>query len=260
MRSEQPPDEKEHVIHLWAPFHLKVGPTYDYLGEGFWTRLGGRLLKPLVYLIFPAYNRLLFGLRIEGEEILRGLVGGAVTVCNHVHMIDCTMVAQALGYRRRFYMATLQSNLEIPVIRHLVRQLGGIPIPQNPADFFRFYQAGKQALQRGDLLHVYPEGVLRPYYDGLRTFENGAFSFAYDAEVPVIPMVLLYRRETGFPHGRKKRPCLTLKILEPVYPRTDAPRRAEVVRLKQECRRKMEEAMNGERGKAPLDAQGGGQA
>ena len=89
-------------------------------------------------------SRLFFGLKIIGKKNLRYLKG--VTVTNHVHFLDSPMVACTL-------FPTLKSNFEIPVVRWLVRMLGGVPIPESPKALHAFMESMRQKLQKGRIVH-----------------------------------------------------------------------------------------------------------
>ncbi len=232
----------EHVLHMWTPFTLKLYKGYDYLSCALSYRILYVLLRALAITVFSVLNPLLFGFRIRGRENLCG-IKGAVTLCNHIHPLDCTMVGLSLPLRRQYFM-TLQSNLEIPLIRHLVKGLGGIPIPRERVYTRDFSAAVKQALRNGSIVHVYPEGVLRPYWKGLRKFRRGAFSFAYDANVPLIPMVILYRHPTGLRALFRHKPLMELRILEPVYPDVTQPKPQQLAVLRSRCRDAMQSAID----------------
>lgn len=51
------------------------------------------VLRKIALTLLPIYNRLMFGLTVSGEDNLANIRGGMVTICNHVHTLDCTMVA-----------------------------------------------------------------------------------------------------------------------------------------------------------------------
>ena len=64
-----------------------------------------RFLRFLLYYIIAIpvlYLLVLFeyGLKMRGKRNLRG-VHGAVVVCNHVHPLDCAMIACADVYKRQ---------------------------------------------------------------------------------------------------------------------------------------------------------------
>ena len=217
---------------------LKLDEHYDYLRRGKAVTLVHRTVFFLALILLWVYDFLLFGLRIEGwENRLRLGASGAVAVCNHVHTLDCTMLAQVLWPKRQYYV-TLQSNLEMKGVRHLVRLLGGIPIPEDRALRRAFPAVLQEALAHRAAVPIYPEGELDYYCDRLRPFKNTAFSTAWRAGVPVVPLCITYRKPRGI-WRFKKRPCLTLHILPAVFPDPDAPKGTEVSRLRDEAFRRM---------------------
>lgn len=174
---------------------------------------------------------------------------GMVVTCNHVHWLDCTMMAELL-WPRRAYFITLQSNLELPLIRHLVRLLGGIPIPRNRRMLPQFHKEVLCALESGAAVPIYPEGELHPYDTSLYDFKKTAFALAYDAGVPVLPMCVTYRKGKGL-FRLKRRPCLTAHVLKPVFPDRSKSRREEVDRMCEEVFTQMCKCVENER-KTPL--------
>ena len=80
-----------------------------------------------------------------------------------------------------------------------------------------------------------------PYHEKIRKFKNGAFEVATRNNVPVIPIVFKFREVTGWRKFIKEKPFITLKILEPVYPNTEASRREQIESLKEIISNKMKE-------------------
>lgn len=95
-----------------------------------------------------------------------------------------------------------------------------------------FSDAVGEAVRRGQIVQIYPEGVLRFYYPGIRRFKNGAFAYAYDNNVPLLPSVITYAQPTGLHRLFKRKPCLRLTVLPPVYPDVSRPKRDEIARLR----------------------------
>ena len=122
-------EEAERVFHMWEPLRFETVEGYDYQRKGLLPSTGNALLRIFVDLILSVFDKIAFGFRIEGQENLK-LLGkrGAVTICNHLHPLDCSMVDLAVR-RRRIYYITLEANFRIPVIRHLIRILGAVPLP-----------------------------------------------------------------------------------------------------------------------------------
>lgn len=237
------PRSDKHVIKMWAPLKKNIDENFPFVCRKLWFRFVSWLLGSLVMPILLLYNRLFNGFRIEGRHNLRMARGGAITVANHVHVMDATMLALTL-FPRRPYFTTLQRNLEIPVISWLIRMLGGVPIPENARAIMAFMAALREQLAQGRLVHFYPETALWPYYDKLRPFKNGAFRLAVEGEVPVIPMVFKFREPTGLYKLWKRKPLTTLVVGEPIYPAKVGSHHDRMNDLRDRTRRQMERLLD----------------
>ncbi len=225
----------------WRRIPLRLDKHFSYLRRGILWRFFSRLLCGLVLLILWPVHQIWFGTRFMGRENARALPkGGAVVICNHVHWLDCTLVGRMI-YPRRAYYVTLQSNLELPVIRRLVRLLGGIPIPRKPRMYPVFKQSVHQALADGDTIVIYPEGALEPYCRQLRDFQNAAFSFSADQNVPILPIYISFRKPKGL-FRLKKRPCMDVRALSPIWPDGRLSRKDRIQKLKETALEEMENA------------------
>ena len=90
-----------------------------------------RLVKWLILHIFPPVFRLLYGFRVVGRIPEEKMENGCISVCNHVHKLDCVMLACVFqDYTMQFL--SLESNLHIPVAGAIVRLMGGIGLPAKP--------------------------------------------------------------------------------------------------------------------------------
>lgn len=239
----QPQDEEEHVLHMWEPLSFSVGQDYDYRRQRLLCRFGSGLLRCLVFVLLSVYNSVTLGMKIDGKENLKALKGrGAVTVCNHIHPMDCTMIDLAV-FPRRIHYVTLDTNFRIPLVRHLIRWLGAVPLSHSPHQIAQLFEAMGEAMDDGVLVQVYPEGVLIPYSPALRKFKGGAFRLAADHGAPVVPMVITQEPPAGLFRLYKKKPCLHLHILPAIDPDPTLSRRAAAAALRDQCIQAMEARM-----------------
>lgn len=210
--TEQKPAD-EHVVKMWTPYNIKVDETYKYIPSERFRRFSVGL-KGFAKPILKAIDKIAFSLEIEGEEYARALDGkGFITVCNHVNILDCTMIGVAVN-RTDIVLTTIKENFEIPVVRLFVKALGAIPIPRSVKAMEKFSEAVGTLLQEGKVVHFYPEGILFPYYNGLRKFRRGAFTYAVKNDVPILPMIITYHERNS---KIRKSPVAKLHILPPVY-------------------------------------------
>lgn len=165
------------------------------------------LLALILYIIDTAC----FGLKVKGKEGLKKVKGGAVTVMNHVHPMDCTMVKLAV-FPRRIYFTSLRRNLELPFVGWLIKLCGALSIPSDLKEMVRFQKQLKRGIHRGDWVHYYPEGLLVRHHQELHDFHAGAFFTAVYSGCPVIPMVItnLHPRGVWRLAGGRRRVLLSI--------------------------------------------------
>lgn len=209
-------NDDDHVLKMWTPLNLNITEDFKYVKTSFVFNLLSRLLYIIVYPILYIYNTVIYGLVIEGKENIKSVKGGKITISNHVHPMDCTINA-IINAPKKMYFPTLKSNFEIPVIRHIIKLLYAIPIPDSIDRKKDFFSCIDKLLQNGETIHLYPEAAMWPYCKRLRKFKDGAFRFAMNNNVPIVPIVYTFRKPEGVYAILKKRPCITAKILEPVH-------------------------------------------
>lgn len=188
----------------------------------FWTNM----LAPVLYVIDTVF----LGLHVRGRQNLKKVKGGAVTVMNHVHDMDCTMVKLAL-FPRRVYFTSLQRNLELPFTGWLIKGLGALSLPTDATKIACFQRQLKRGIEGDDWVHYYPEAMLVKDHPGLRTFYAGAFFTAVYSDCPIVPLVMTRRKLNGFGRiigGRKR---MQLSIGEPLYPDHTLPTKLAVADL-----------------------------
>lgn len=193
-------------------------------------------LSPILYMI----DTIFFGLRIQGRHLLRQVENGAVTVSNHVHPMDCTMIKLAV-FPRRIYFTSLRRNLELPFVGFLTRACGALPLPVDPHGMIAFQKLLRQGIFRKDWIHFYPEGLLVRNHTELRDFHAGAFFTAVVSECPVVPMVITYGTPKGIWRLIGPKEPMNLLIGEPQYPLPALPRKEAVQELENRTRAVMQE-------------------
>lgn len=233
--------EEDKIRRLLHPNVQKE--KYSYCPQSFLVRCLFSFLTNVLSLLLYLIDTLFLGLSIEGRGYLKGICGG-VSVMNHVHPMDCTMVKLALFPKCLFFIS-LRRNLEIPFTGWLVRWFGGVPIPDCPSELMVFQKSIEEAVGRGDIVHYYPEGQLIRYYSGIRDFHRGAFVTAVRTGCAIIPMVIAYRKPGFLRSLFKRKPCFRLLICEPQYADVALNHGAAVEELMKRTRRTMEERLRG---------------
>lgn len=233
-------DENSDIIQMWEPLELEINEEYKYVPTGMlFTILSNILYYIIAFPILRIITKLVYDLKIEGKENIRNLKNGAVTVSNHVLFLDCAMVGLACGLKKVYY-TTREGSFKIPFVRKLIKLLRAIPIPKNIKNKKNFIKEINNLLQTGKVVHFYPEAALWTYYEKLRNFKDGAFEFAVNNKVPVVPMVFKFREPQGIRKIFKKKKDVTLVVLEPITNTEGENKRNSVENLKQKVHKQME--------------------
>ena len=208
--------------------------NFEYIIRNPIKKFFGCLLWMFGMTLLPIITFFMYGFKVKNKKYIRRIIkegSGAITVSNHVHMMDCVMACQA-NWPKMSYLPTLHTTFQLPYVRHIVHLLNAFPIPNTTAGTKKFIEEMDGLLQRGKFVHFFPEGALWPRYDKIRTFKPGAFHFAVKNNVPVIPLAIKYR-----PRKLTKifstHPLVSIEVLPPVYPNTELPVKKNVYDLTQ---------------------------
>lgn len=99
-------NDDEHIVKMWTPLHFTTGEDFNYFPKNPLFKLLNMTLRTVVYCVGPIILRLFLGLRVCGRENIKKLPRGGITVCNHVHILDCVMVACHMNPPKNLYSYT----------------------------------------------------------------------------------------------------------------------------------------------------------
>lgn len=231
-KSTEQIDENSDIIHLWEPLKLNIDENYKYIPKGMlFSCVSNLVYYGIAFPILKILTKIIYDLKIEGKENIRNLNGGAITVSNHVLILDCAMIGLACGSKKVYY-TTREGSFKIPFVRKLIKLLRAIPIPKGISNKEHFLAEISNTLKEGNLVHFYPEAALWSYCEKIRKFKNGAFDIAITNNVPVVPIVFKFREPKGLRKFFKRKKDVTMVILDPVTPKECKNKKESVETLK----------------------------
>ena len=122
-------NENEDVVHISEPLKFNIDKNYRYIREGkIFSFFSNLLYYVIAFPILAIFDKIVYDLKIEGKENIKNLKTGAISVSNHVLILDCTMVGLALRYKK-VYFTTREGSFKIPFVRKLIKLLRAVPIP-----------------------------------------------------------------------------------------------------------------------------------
>jgi 1-acyl-sn-glycerol-3-phosphate acyltransferase len=175
---------------------------------------GSYMTIPIAFLI----NFLQFSTRYKNRFRLYG-IRRAITVSNHTTFLDPAKIAFFV-LPSLMYHTLLEGTVEFPVLGTYTRILGGVPIPRGIKGYKKILEICERAFKYRRFLHFYPEGECYLYNQTIKEFKPGAFLIAAELDIPVVPLVTVFKNGFFRPwsfFGRSV-PVETLVVLEPEYP------------------------------------------
>lgn len=123
--------------------------------------------------------------RVQGRENLMKPKNGFIVASNHISIMDPVYLWGAMP--RNATAIAMKELWSWPIIGHLVRLMGHIPVDRRDRDSGRqALQHAIQVLRAGGPVIIYPEGGISAT-EYLRPFKAGVYEMAKAAGVPVVP-------------------------------------------------------------------------
>ncbi len=153
------------------------------------------------------------GIRVKNKKSLRRLKKtGYFLYSNHVALSDAFKFAAYAVPFKRVNIIGYSDTLSIKGVKGFTRALGYLPIPDDLHNMKKMKNAITKLVQKREIILIYPEAHIWPYYTKIRNFK--AVSFTYPAELnkPVLPAVTVWRGKPG------RKPKQTIIFGKPIYP------------------------------------------
>ena len=199
--------------------------SYNYRGT-VGQRMGRVFLRTLVKLFAPLITFCVCGARVVGRKNLKGLKGGAVSICNHIHYLDTFFIRRAVGAFRSYHTMGPWNNRK-DFVGFIMRRGAMLPLTANLAGM-RNLNAELERLvtKKKQIINFYPEQAFWKNYQKPRPMMDGAFHYAVKFNVPVVPIFCTFKKKKGKP---KK---LRINVLPLLYPNEALPRAERIADLK----------------------------
>ena len=217
-----PEKTDQHYLPMPEVVHTVFDENYPYVDKSFGYRFRHFWMRVLTVTVGFAAVRIRSLLKVEGRENLKKhkavIKNGIVSCVNHVFIWDFIGIMYAVRHYRP-WIPVWDKNMR-GWARNLIRYNHGIPLPVDDRRATAAFAHAIDSLLTDDKawVHFSAEGSMWEYYMPIRPFKKGAFTFAVRNKVPVLPMAYSYRKPRGLQKLFWKKPLLTLRIGEPIFP------------------------------------------
>ena len=135
---------------------------------------------------------------IEGVENFQNLKTGAIITCNHFNQLDSFAMQAAYDAskhkKRKMFKVIKEGNFlncgDNKLFAFLMQNAYTLPLSSNRETMRKFLESIKSLLKKGHFILVYPEQAMWWNYRKPRPLKKGAFKFAVDNNVPVLPIFI----------------------------------------------------------------------
>lgn len=197
-----------------------VCALYGVVASAFLTLIGKQGLSQwTVARVFYTLCRFILGIKvvIKNQEIL-DKTRPAVFVANHQSELDILLLGATFP---KFCSVTAKKSLKnYPFLGWFMTLSGSVFIDRTNRDnaLAAFANAAKKMRQKNQSVFIFPEGT-RSYAQtpGLLPFKKGAFYFAVQAQVPLVPYVISnYSKVFSFQKRIFQPGTIEVEVLQPV--------------------------------------------
>ena len=181
--------------------------------RGWAWSLGVAIIKPL--LLATTKPRWIDGDKIPAE-------GGCIVVFNHISEVDPLTAAHVMYDHGRLPRYLAKANLfKNRFLGFFLTSAGQIPVERLSKNAAGAFDAAVAAVDRGELVVVYPEGTITRDPDlWPMVGKSGAARIALETRCPVVPVGQWGAQELLAPYARKPdlfpRKTITMKVGDPV--------------------------------------------
>jgi 1-acyl-sn-glycerol-3-phosphate acyltransferase len=153
--------------------------------------------------------------------------GPVVLAANHESVLDPWFLGTVTPRPVHFFAKA--ELFRYPLLREILEGLGGIPVRRG-ADMGRAFEAGVEALGRGEVLGIFPQGTCLPYRH--RPFRRGAARLALATGATLVPVLLVGTERSIQPrtHGIGF-PRVTIAVADPIAVERQEPTRTAAIDL-----------------------------
>jgi len=157
----------------------------------------------LTGILLTAYTDLINPIKVINFDKNIPKEGGALIASGHNSEWDVLMLPLAIWQngRRQLYQMAKESLFKIPLVNAWVRTHHAFPLRRGEHDVSS-YNTGKDRLEEGELVVVYPEGTTNLGGGDQLEGHAGAVRLAIEAKVPIIPVGVTGTENIYPKHGK----------------------------------------------------------
>ena len=172
----------------------KIDKNYKYIHKNIFWNVISKIVQLICLPIGFIYIKGILKIKYIGKEKLKAYKKtGYFLYVNHTQIFADTTIPTMPIYPRKNFFIVNPKNISIKPFRRLVEMLGAIPIPDDKEAAKNFLEAIKVRIQNNNVITIYPEAHIWPYYTKIRPFKAVSFRYPIMLDVPTFCMTNTYQ-------------------------------------------------------------------
>lgn len=214
---------------------INVNKDYVYLPKSFIFKFLSFIFYYIIALpLLIIGNTLIFRTTTKGRKNLKSIrKKGFFVYANHTNYKDAWLTPISVAFYRKTYIIAEKTAIQIPIIRHLVKAGGALPVADTPSALKNLSCAVTQIIKQNKIITIFPEAHIWPYFTGIRPFPITSFRFPAKAGAPAVPVAVCYKKKWFF--GDMRKPKQVIFIGKPIFPNPNFSYRENAQFLRDEC-------------------------
>jgi 1-acyl-sn-glycerol-3-phosphate acyltransferase len=174
----------------------KIGGEYAYVQDSPWKKFTRFFWYRLI--AFPAaffYLKICYRHKIVNRGVIKKFSGGAFFLFgNHTHNICDALIPTFVSFPKSVRVIVHANNISMPVLGAVTPSLGAIPLPDDRDSTRNFLNCIKIRVAQKEVLTIYPEAHIWPFYTKIRPFSAHSFRYPVQYGVPSFCFTNVYKK------------------------------------------------------------------
>ena len=193
--------------------NYKLPEDYIWIHNNVIYKVVSKILYYIAYLFSFFYCKLFLNIKIENKEILKKYKKqGYFLYGNHTMPLADVLNPARIVRPKRIYVIANSTNLKVKGIGAFLPMLGILPIPYKINKMKDFLKAVSIRSKEKNVIVIYPEAHVWPYYTKIRPFEETSFKFPVQEKLPAFCMTTTFYKKKD-----KERPGIKVYIDGPFF-------------------------------------------
>lgn len=194
-----------------------IDQNYKYIHKNIFWKISSFIVYRLIAMpIAFVYSKMTFGLKVENKKVLRKCKDtGYFIYGNHTQKVLDTFIPTLGNFPRKCHIVAHPDNVSIPFLGTFNKMMGGFPIPSDIKTTKNFLSAMEEFILNKNVISIYPEAHVWPYYSKIRNFVSTSFKYPVKLDKPVFSFTTTYKKRKG------RKPKIVVYIDGPFYPNKD---------------------------------------